>query len=126
MYAYGNLSKSCSGIKISLHEKDRDILEKFSNYIYGFIKMYEENRVLPSGEPRKYLTVPVYCKKMHSDLIALGSPPVKTFTIRFPGENIVPNNLLHHFVRGYFDGDGCISIANLSHPVVDLALTWDL
>lgn len=22
----------------------------------------------------------------------------------------LPNNLIHHFIRGYFDGDGCLSI----------------
>ena len=32
--------------------------------------------------------------------------PRKTYTVIIP-ENI-PKELLHHFVRGYFDGDGCI------------------
>ena len=33
----------------------------------------------------------------------------KTFTLRFPTENQVPKELLRHFIRGYFDGDGCVS-----------------
>ena len=43
------------------------------------------------------------------DLIKLGCPPRKTFKITFPSEEIVPNNLINHFLRGYLDGDGSIS-----------------
>lgn len=43
------------------------------------------------------------------DLIKLGCPPRKTFKIIFPSEEIVPNNLINHFLRGYLDGDGSIS-----------------
>lgn len=31
--------------------------------------------------------------------------PAKTFKIKFP---IIDENLKRHFIRGYFDGDGCI------------------
>lgn len=27
-------------------------------------------------------------------------------TLSFPKNDILPNNLIHHFIRGYFDGDG--------------------
>ena len=34
----------------------------------------------------------------------------KTFKIVFPSYNKVPKKLIHHFIRGYFDGDGCICV----------------
>lgn len=30
----------------------------------------------------------------------------------FPKKDIVPEHLLNHFIRGYFDGDGCITQQN--------------
>lgn len=35
--------------------------------------------------------------------------PVKAFPFLGLKDNIIPDNLFHHFVRGYFDGDGSIS-----------------
>lgn len=37
--------------------------------------------------------------------------PRKSLTLKFP-ENLISNNLIKHFIRGYFDGDGCISVYN--------------
>ena len=45
--------------------------------------------------------------KIYDSLLRLGLYPNKSLTIKFP---IVPKEHLSHFVRGYFDGDGCISL----------------
>jgi len=42
---------------------------------------------------------------MFNDLIRLGLTPHKSKNILFP---TVPLPCLNHFIRGYFDGDGCI------------------
>lgn len=47
-------------------------------------------------------------KEMYEDLLKFGLTPRKSLTIEFP-ENI-PNQYLNHFIRGYFDGDGCVTI----------------
>jgi len=44
-------------------------------------------------------------KEMFEDLLRLGMTPAKSKTLQFPE---VPNRYLKDFVRGYFDGDGCI------------------
>lgn len=44
---------------------------------------------------------------MYDDLVKLGLYPKKSLTIKFPQ---VPKKYLAHFVRGYFDGDGCVRI----------------
>ena len=43
-------------------------------------------------------------KIMYNDLLKLGGIPAKSLTIQFPE---VPDEFLHHFIRGEFDGDGC-------------------
>jgi intein-encoded DNA endonuclease-like protein len=35
--------------------------------------------------------------------------PNKSLKLKFPTTEQVPNELMMHFIRGYFDGDGCIS-----------------
>lgn len=46
---------------------------------------------------------------MANDLINLGCIPRKTLVLKFPNESTVPKQLIKHFIRGYMDGDGCIS-----------------
>ena len=46
--------------------------------------------------------------KMVKDLINLGVSYRKTFQLQFP-EKIEPS-LIKHFIRGYFDGDGSITV----------------
>ena len=44
-------------------------------------------------------------KEWFADLSSLGFTQAKSHTLNFPE---VPEEVLGHFVRGYFDGDGCI------------------
>ena len=44
---------------------------------------------------------------MKDDLYNLGINPNKTMIVKYPN---IPKELEHHFMRGVFDGDGCISI----------------
>lgn len=46
-------------------------------------------------------------KELFDDIFKLGIMPNKSKIIEFPN---VPKNYLNHFIRGYFDGDGCIYI----------------
>ncbi|MFH1385548.1 MAG: LAGLIDADG family homing endonuclease [Patescibacteria group bacterium] len=47
-------------------------------------------------------------KKIYNDLIVLGLTERKSRTINFP---YVPNKYLSHFIRGYFDGDGNVTVS---------------
>ena len=45
---------------------------------------------------------------MCNDLVKCGCVPCKSKILKFPNEQILPKELQKHFIRGYFDGDGCI------------------
>ena len=45
----------------------------------------------------------------------IGLTTNKTFTIEFPS---LDREFIRHFIRGYFDGDGCISKHNNSYNIV--------
>jgi hypothetical protein len=115
LYADGNLGSSSNGVSLILQVADKHMLEAFSTAIYGFVKLEDNTR---KGDGR-YLGVNIYSQKMHTDLIKLGCTPKKSFTITFPTIDIVPDHLMHHFIRGFMDGDGCICITDENKPRVD-------
>jgi intein-encoded DNA endonuclease-like protein len=38
----------------------------------------------------------------------------KTHILKFPTEEQIPSYLHNHFIRGYFDGDGCICVKKVN------------
>ena len=89
---------------ICLKHDDLSHLEKFKNDIEftGTIKEKQQGKI---NTARIHIT----CKKTVSDMNKLGVVKQKTFIVKFPTFEQVPENLMNHFLRGYFDGDGYIS-----------------
>lgn len=100
--ADGYIGKNNKSYKLSfsIHEKDKDILKKI-------------RRILaPKNKYSYYKKEKMYhfsfaSTEMYNDLIKLGITTKKTFTVKPPE---IPNRFIRHYLRGYFDGDGCISI----------------
>jgi hypothetical protein len=63
-------------------------------------------RYQPKGKRKERHTLQIGSRKAFSKLTELGFTPNKSLTLKFPK---VPDKVLSDFVRGYFDGDGCIS-----------------
>ena len=106
IYADGNLFNNT--LKIAISEKDKEILEKFKEDIKCnnpilFIKSNLKNR-------QDQVSLSITDVDLRNDLIDKGVIENKTFKIVFPSYNKVPKKLIHHFIRGYFDGDGCICV----------------
>lgn len=77
-----------------------------------------KDRTVPlSGKEYGASTIVVCNRKICNSLNEKGCTPNKSLTLEFPNENIVPKELQKHFIRGYFDGDGCIHI-NLENRTV--------
>lgn len=96
--ADGNLHKG--KIRIHLHKKDKEHLEKFRSFLMSNHPIY------PTNKKKNYNQngITICSKKMCNDLENLGIVEKKSLILDFP--NKVPNNLISHFIRGYFDGDG--------------------
>ena len=55
-------------------------------------------------------------KHMWEVLNSYGCTPKKSLTLTFPPTSIFKDkSLIKHFIRGYFDGDGCLSWCDTSH-----------
>jgi hypothetical protein len=88
-------------VTLKLHNKDKNILEKFVKCIEGEQKLWESKK-------REIIEIKFSGKKIVNDLERLGVHPNKTFMIKYP---IIDETLERHFIRGCFDGDGCIRIS---------------
>ena len=99
LFADGNVYSARNRVQITLANEDAYILKAFANCIGYTGKMYIDRE--------KYSKLILPSKKMCADLTRLGCTPNKSLTLQFPTE--VPDELMHHFIRGYFDGDGHIS-----------------
>lgn len=104
LYADGCASKTSNNIKLCLQEEDKDILEK----ILILIQSTKPLKLLPKKQlnwKNQYL-LELTNKIIYNDLVNFGVSPNKTFYITFP--NWIEKKIISHFIRGYFDGDGCL------------------
>lgn len=83
---------------------DLEILEKIKVTIQAEQMVSEKNN-LNKGWKRAY-RIQIGSKKIFNDLLKLGFSPKKSSTMTIPD---IPENCFRDFLRGYFDGDGCVS-----------------
>ncbi len=107
LYADGSNCVSNYEIIVSLQERDISILENFKKEMNSThpIKIYNAET---NGVSRRYCRLSIGNKKISTDLERHGCMQTKSFKIKKPDS--VPYNLIHHFFRGYFDGDGSFAV----------------
>lgn len=101
LYADGYNNEDTGFVKIEIHNDDVEVL--------NFIKKQIESTAVLNQYSYNVKRLNLNSKYLSICLAKLGCHQAKTFTLRFPTENQVPKELLRHFIRGYFDGDGCVS-----------------
>ncbi len=115
IYADGCISSDHNHLSITISKRDIEILKFIKKNIRFNGKIEFPPHIQYSG---RYKNCKPECKlrinrgKMGKDLIKLGCIPAKSLILKFPTFDQVPENLIHHFVRGYFDGDGGVSVSS--------------
>ncbi len=105
IYADGYIPKRKSGFEINLSIKDIDTLEKLNKAIKSDKPLVSYRGGISNTE---FVRFSVSSLKLKHDLGRIGCTNKKTFTLLFPE---LPPDLIHHFIRGYFDGDGSIGFS---------------
>ena len=108
LYADGYNDTKFYQIELSLKEEDFEMVNLFKSTLSSSYKTTKREINLNGKIFYSYRHI-IYSKKLSKRLEELGCPKNKSLILKFPIKDIVPNNLMHHFMRGYFDGDGCIS-----------------
>lgn len=110
--ADGSLNLKRNTIRIKINEKDKEIIDLYQKFISPSARIRKNKSFTMIGTKNKPITVnPTYQidisnKKISEDLSLLGFGERKTYKeLSIPKLN---NKLVWHFIRGYFDGDGCI------------------
>lgn len=101
-------------VKIDLIEDDIDVLEKLKIFFEyeGEIKHHKQGLKNIGGkiyDCKDSCRLQFTSKRISSNLNKYGCTSNKTYTLLFPNDEIISENLLRHFIRGYMDGDGGIS-----------------
>ena len=113
IYADGNINDKVKGKRewglcVSIQEEDGYILQKL-------LDDTNKKKINISNPPaviknnwKKRAVAHIGNTYLCNTLINLGCYPRKSqLGMKFP---IIPKHLIHHFIRGFFDGDGCVTI----------------
>lgn len=107
IYADGCHNLKKKSLSITLQKEDENHLYKF----YQDINCNKQIiKILNKQYNKYYSNVFVQHPHLSQALLDKGVYQNKSFIINFPSNKVVPYELKRHFIRGYFDGDGSISI----------------
>lgn len=117
IYADGSITKKVYEkgsytyrLRMELMFEDKYILEQMALDLESDLKPKEyyndTSHFEGYNKPKHTAYIMFSSKKMGEDLVKLGVVPNKTFILKsLPN---IPDNLMKHFIRGYFDGDGSV------------------
>lgn len=100
LYADGYIHEKSYRTVLQLKETDIDIINTFKKCLN-----LSNNLLYINGQCRLVIS----SKKIVQDLNKHGCGQAKSFTLKFPE---LSDNMYSHFIRGYFDGDGCICLTS--------------
>lgn len=106
IYADGcnNRHPTTGELTISQMERDVDILEKIKKVMKSTYPISEEKNKW--GGIEKRFRFYIYGQKLNKQLTNLGVVHNKSLILKFPA--FISDDLMPHFIRGYFDGDGSV------------------
>jgi len=116
IYADGSIEdvrKSSRTCYLTISSNDKSLLEQVKKALSSEHTIYSRKpRIVKFNSGKSYLckenfNIRIGNKVMFDDLIDLGLTPRKSLDMRFPK---IPFRYFNHFLRGYFDGDGCVMI----------------
>ncbi len=106
-----NKNQNCYSLKWK--SIDKEILVLFKKAIKSGHKIREVNDQSGFPSNKKKYEIQVSCSELCRDLMKLGVVERKFNKIRIPLS--LNSKLIKHFIRGYFDGDGCRYLQNSNY-----------
>jgi hypothetical protein len=120
---YKNEKLKAMNLELTLCNEDKKHLQKLTQCLETNVPIHEKK---VKYKDKIYIShrVTINCTKMCYDLIELGCIPQKTYDLKFPTYEQVPYKYMRDFIRGFFDGDGCICTTTMNNkPHIVLVLT---
>lgn len=123
-----NQNTGSGSIGISLQYGDIEHLKKFNKAILGNYKITDRWRrclISKKDKTKKHhcCEIRIYSTIMYNSLYKLGFTNTKTYDVDFLQLN---DDLIRHYIRGYFDGDGTLCYTNKSFKVSFTTASYNL
>lgn len=124
LFADGCIKNNRNSYSVSLgvDEKDKEVIYKFKQ------SLSSEHKVRIEKRPYNDKILTMYCisltsHKLAQALIELGCKPRKSLTTELPVK--ISDYFMRHFIRGYFDGDGCVGFKDTKYyyPSVSICVS---
>lgn len=117
--AYDSDGKNRFNFELSLKGSDKEHLDKFNVFMKhedpNHVKI-GESKCFNTGSSCSRCRWSIVNKHLWETLNSYGCTPKKLLTLTFPNTSIFKDkSLIKHFIRGYWDGDGCLSYFNKNH-----------
>lgn len=111
IFADGYISKSNYRFEISLKGDDKEHLDKFNIFMqHDDPNLVKLQIVTLNNKTYSKCRWSVTNKHLWTVLNSYGCVPRKSLILNFPDMSIFKSeDLIRHFIRGYFDGDGCFT-----------------
>lgn len=106
LYADGCNFTKHNSITLSLQESDKDILERIKQELGYTGELRFSPLSLKNSRHKNHYILNINDEILSRRLNELGVVDNKSLKITFP--DFITKELISHFIRGYFDGDGCI------------------
>lgn len=116
----GTIRKGNYRFEVSLQEEDIDHLNKLRIALN-----VDKPVIVTHTNNKRHNRCRLYFSNKHlwSTLNSYGCTPKKSLTLKFPPIEIFKDkSLIRHFIRGYIDGDGCISYNNKARDIMSLSI----
>ena len=114
LYADGYNDLNKKTVRLQLRYDDKEILEKINKELGSNRPLKRVNcssKIAKNGYISKDMySLEVYGNKICNSLENKGMTQGKSLTLNFP--NFLNQDLIRHFIRGYYDGDGSFSYSN--------------
>lgn len=107
-----NIKTNSGHVGIQLQIRDYEHLKKFNKSIHGNYKIEigeKECKLSNPNKKNKFCRIRIHSINMVNHLKKHGFTNAKTYDLKFPN---IQKNLYRHFIRGFFDGDGCVRMRN--------------
>lgn len=116
-------SKHNYNFELSLKGSDINHLNKFNTFMKHIKNNVSLGKVSCNGKICERCRWGIRNKHLWTTLNSYGCVPNKSLILKFPDKSIFKSeDLIIHFIRGYFDGDGCLSYADKKHSRVAFSL----
>lgn len=131
LYADGCNSTELNMIRLILTSSDVELLKQLSAFIYQVERplTFRKGKSFFDKQTSKiYQRKDSYCltiqnKHISSKLVEYGLIKAKSLKVKFP--TCIQHNLLRHFIRGYFDGDGSVGVTLENQIAISILGTED-